>query len=172
MRNLLVALAAMLFPVVANAQQAKPSAIADYVSFCLALWTNSPDAETKANALGLQSGIANGARVTIGKSTIQFYKSGQGGQNVTAITTAFADGKETSCDVNLGPGIERTDLESLQRALGLDGQILPIGPATIGYWKMPDKGAPILVKVLVSSRVATLNVQEFEAAASGETSRH
>ena len=67
--------------------------------------------------------------------------------------------------------MERADLETMARTLGLDGQILPLGPATVAYWKMPDGRAPVLIKALVSSRVATLNVQKFETAPKGATHR-
>jgi hypothetical protein len=172
MRTLLAAVAVVLFPVFANAQQTNPVPLADYVSLCLAIWTDSPDTQAKANALGLQSGIAAGARVTIGKSTIQFYKSGQGSQTIVAVTTAFADGEESSCDINPGIGLERADLETLERALHLDGQILTLGPATIGYWKLPEGRPPVLLKAVISSRAVTLNLQKFEPAAKDVTHRH
>lgn len=172
MRKLLAVLTAMLFPVFAHAQEDKPVQLADYVTFCLALWASSPDIDAKANALGLQSGIAAGAHVTIGKSTIQFYKAAEGNRTLTAVTTIFADGKEFSCDVNPGIGVQRNDLEAMERTLGLDGQILPLGAATIGYWKVPDRSSPVLLKALVSSRTATLSLQEFEASAPDATKRH
>ncbi len=171
MRHSLTAAALALFPVLANAQETKPVPLADYVSLCQAIWTNSPDTQAKANALGLQSGIAAGARVTIGKSTIQFYKAAQGNQTIVAVTTAFADGEESSCDINPGIGLERSDLETLERALHLDGQILTLGPATIGYWKIPEGRTPVLLKAVISSRAVTLNLQKFEAAAK-DTHRH
>jgi hypothetical protein len=145
----------------------------DYVSFCLAVWANAPAIEAKASALGLQQGFGTaGARVTIGKSAIQFYKSAQGNQTVGATTTMFADGKDSPCDINIPVAVSRTDLETMERTLHLDGQIMTVGAATIARWKMPDRRPPVLLKVVVGSGMVTMAVQQFEAAAKDAAQGH
>jgi len=167
MRNLLGAL--MLLSAVAHAQETTPARLADYVPFCLALWTNAPDIQAKASALGLQTGFgAEGVRVTIGKSTMQFYK-GQGNQTVAATTTLFADGKDRCCDVNLPIASNRADLDTMEQALHLDGQIMALGPAVMGRWKLPDRQPPVLVKVVVGRSIVAMTVQQYEAAAKDAT---
>jgi hypothetical protein len=167
MRKLLAVLIATLFPVFACAQEAKPVQLADYVSFCLAVWAGAPDIQAKASALGLQDGLGStGARIAIGKSSLQFYKAAQG--NVGVTTTTFADGKDLSCDVNLSIAVNRTDLETMEQILHLDGQIITLGAAVIGRWKMPDRQPPVLLKVIVGRSVVAF-VQQFEAAAKDAT---
>ena len=168
MRNLIAVLVAMVFPWSVSAQDMKPIQLSDYVSFCLAMWGGSPDIQAKANALGLQNAFPAVATVTIGKSTLQYFKSGKENEIVGAIITIFADGQESWCEVtNPSIRVDRADLESMQRALNLDGQILPLGAATVGYWKMSSGRTPVLLKAVVSSRVVTLNMMEFEPAANG-----
>lgn len=176
MRNLLGALAAMLFSAVAYAQENKPvqlpGPLADYVSFCLALWTNAPDVQAKASALGLQDGFgAQGMRITLGKSTMQLYKA-QGNQTVIATTTLFSDGKGLSCDVSLPVAVNRTDLETMEKSLHLDGQIMTLGPAVIGHWKMPNRQPAVLLRALVGKAAVTIGMQQYEAAAKDATQRH
>jgi len=96
MRQVLIgAMIAVAFPAMAAAQEAKPAPLADYVAFCLAVWDGAPDLQAKANALGLQgvTGSAD-ASLTIGKTTVRFYKSAQTNQTVSATSTTFKDGKD------------------------------------------------------------------------------
>jgi hypothetical protein len=84
MRHLIAGLTVLLFSAaLASAQERKPVQLADYVSFCLALWADAPDIEAKASALGLQH---TADHVTIGKSTVQVYGAGPGNQGVVAVT--------------------------------------------------------------------------------------
>jgi hypothetical protein len=169
MRKLLAVLIATLFPVFACAQEAKPVQLADYVSFCLAVWAGAPDIQAKASALGLQDGFGStGARIAIGQLSLQFYKAAQGNQTVGVTTTTFADGKDLSCDVNLSIAVNRTDLETMEQILHLDGQIITLGAAVIGRWKMPDLQPPVLLKVIVGRGVVAF-VQQFEATAKDAT---
>ena len=178
MRTLIAALTAMLFPAVAYAQATTPVQLADYASLCLATWAGSPDVPSKASALGLQnvSGIA-GARITIGKSTLEVYKPAPGSQavgnqTVIAVTTVFADGKDSSCDVNIPVPMERADLETMAQALHLDGQILSLGAAILGRWKMPDRQPPVFIRALLPKAGLTMNVQQFEATSKDTAARH
>jgi hypothetical protein len=171
MRKLLAALTATLIPVIAHAQGTKPIQLADYVSFCLALWADVPDIQAKATALGLQDGLA-GARAVFGKTTIQFYKSVASNETVGSTTTIFADGKDLSCDVNIPGALDRADLERLEQTLHLDGQIITPGSAIIGRWKMPDRQPPVLLKAVGGRSVVTLVVQQFFPMPKGATQLH
>lgn len=194
MRNLTGLLIAMLLPAFAFAQEAKPMAeakpaqeaptqeakpiqLADYVSFCLALSTAAADANAKATALGLRNGFggAADAHVVIGKSAVDVYRAVEGNQirTVIAMTTTFADGKDFSCDVNFTAAeMARADLEAMERALDLDGQILTFGPAIMGRWKLPHRQPAVLVRATLGKNVVTMNVQEFEAAAGAGAEGH
>jgi hypothetical protein len=158
-------LATVLFPAFALAQSAKPAPLAEYISFCLALWNADPDVEARAHALELQdvSGSA-GATITVGKTAIRFYKSAQGNQTVGATSTVFDDGKDSSCDISLPVGVERADLEAMERAIDLDGQIVTFGPATIGRWKIRGRQPAILLKAVVGKSTTVLTLQTFKAA--------
>lgn len=178
MRYLIGVLTALLFPAFAQAQQTKPIQLADYVSLCLALWSGSPDVSAKARALGLQNGSGvTGAHITIGKSTLDLYKSALdaptiGNQTVAAVTTKFADGKDLSCDVTFPFAMDRIDIETMAQALHLDGQILTIGAVTFGRWKMPDRQPAIFVRALLPRSSFTMNVQEFDTTAKDATGQH
>jgi len=54
MRSLLL-LIAVLTPTFVSAEDAKPVPLAQYVSFCLALWEGAEDIPAKASALGLET---------------------------------------------------------------------------------------------------------------------
>lgn len=178
MRNLIGVLTALLFPAFAHAQQTKPIQLADYVSLCLAVWSGSPDVDAKASALGLQNGSGvTGARITIGKSTLDLYKSAPdipaiGNQTVAAVTTMFADGKDLSCDVTFPFAMDRIDIETMAQTLHLDGQILTVGAVTFGRWKMPDRRPPVFVKALLPKSSFTMNIQEFETTAKDAAAQH
>jgi hypothetical protein len=174
MRKLVSMLIVLFFPLLAYAQETKPVQLADYVSFCLALFSGSPDIPAKASALGLRSAFdVAGARVTIGKSTLQAYKAAQPNHTVITTTTLFADGKDSECIVSNPAGaVGREDLETLESTLHLDGQILTLGAATVGRWEMPNRKPPVLLKVTVSKVVVTLTAQKFEATAKRATLRH
>jgi hypothetical protein len=170
-------LIALLCPAFAHAQQTKPIQLADYVSLCLAVWSGSPDVDAKASALGLQngSGVA-GARITIGKSTLELYKSAPdgptiGNQTLVAVTTTFADGKDLSCDVTFPFPMDRIDIETMAQTLHLDGQILTLGAATLGRWEMPDRRPPVFVKAILPKSSFTMNVQAFETTAKDAAAR-
>jgi hypothetical protein len=141
MRNLIVGLTAMLFPVTfASAQDTKPVELADYVSFCLALWADAPDIQAKASALGLQN---KADHVTIGRSTVQAYTDRPGAlpRGAVAVTTIMADGKDLYCDVSVSGLVygdaSRTDLETMEQTLHLDGQIVATSATVGAHWKMP-----------------------------------
>jgi hypothetical protein len=158
-------LASVLAPLSASAQGAKPVPLADYVSLCLALWDGSPDLSAKASALELQdmTGSIAGAAITIGKTTLRLLKSARPHHTVGATTTTFADGKDFSCDINLPMPVERADLEAMERALDLDGQIMTMGPATMGRWMMRKQASPLLLKAIASKGSGVVFVQKFEA---------
>lgn len=164
MKNLVLIAAICISSVHAHAQETKPIPLADYVSFCLALWAGS-DVQAKANDLGIQSAIPAGGSITAGKTTIQLYRAAQGSQTVSAAKTIFDEGTEWTCEANLATGLERADLETLERVLGLHGQVLTFGPANVGYWIMPNRQPPVLIKGLAGSRIGILNLLAFEAAA-------
>ena len=95
MRYLLGLLAVILLPAVAAAQEIKRAPVADYVSFCLALWDGDPDLYAKAAALGLQDAAGGnpGVSITVEKSTLQFFKGAQGSGTVGSIYTTMEDGE-------------------------------------------------------------------------------
>lgn len=165
LRNLIGLLTALLFPAFAWAQDAKPVPLADYVSFCLVVFERAPapEIQSKASALGLRepSGMA-GAAIMIGKSTMMIYRSAQGNQTVAATFTTFEDGRESECDVNLAVPTERADLEAMQQALDLDGQIVTAGPAIIGHWKMRKRQPPVLLRAIVGKTITTMMLLKFE----------
>lgn len=172
MRNLLAVLMAMLFPALASAQETKPLPLADYVSFCLTQWAGAPDIQAKASALGLQETTGLGASVTIGKSTIQMYKSTQAPLSFVVTTTIFADGKERACDIAMPAAVNRTDLDTMAQTLHLDGQLMPFSATVVGHWKMPDRRPPVLLKGIVGKTVFSLEVRQFEPAAKDSTEHH
>jgi hypothetical protein len=171
MRSFVSLAAILLFPALAWAQDArpaplaeKPAPLAEYVSFCLALWDGASTLQAKASALGLQDVTGSaGMSITVGKSTMQFYRASQGNRTVGATSTTFADGKDSSCDVNIHTAVERADLEAMEKAFDLDGQILTLGPTTMGRWKMRKRQPTALVKTVVGKNFTMLMVQKFEA---------
>jgi hypothetical protein len=164
MRIVVGLLAAALFAAGASAQEAKPVRLGDYVSLCLALWEGAPDLQSKASALGLQDVTGSaGASITVGRSMLRFLKSAQDNQTVGSTFTTFADGKDFSCDINLPIVVERADLEALEQAIDLDGQIMVLGPTTMGRWKMRKPQPPVLLKAIVTKTSAIVMVQKFEA---------
>jgi hypothetical protein len=164
MRNFLGVLGVILFPAFAWAQDAKPVPLVDYVSFCLALWEGAADIQSKASALGLQDVTgASGASITVGKSTMRFYRAAQGNHTVGTTSTTFMDGKDSSCDINLHTTIERADLEGMEKAIDLDGQIMTLGQATMGRWKMRKRLPAVLVKAIATKTSTILMVQKLEA---------
>jgi hypothetical protein len=146
------------------AQDAKPVPLVEYVSFCLALWDGASDLQAKASALGLQDATGSaGASVTVGKSTMRFYRSAQGNQTVGTTSTTFTDGKDSSCDINLHTATERADLDSMEKAMDLDGQTMTLGSATMGRWKMRKRQPAVLLKAIAGKTFTMLMVQKFEA---------
>jgi hypothetical protein len=178
MRTLVAVLAVLLFPALAYAQDAKPAHLADYVSLCLAMWSDAPDLESRASALGLQNAAtAAGARITVGKSTLEVYRSAQtnpvfGTQTIIAATTTFADGRDLSCDVNFSTPVERADIDTMAQALHLDGQILTFGQVTMGRWVMPGKRPPVLIRALLPKNNFTMNVQELDTSIGNAAAKH
>jgi hypothetical protein len=162
MRYLLGVLAAVLLPAIASAQDSKQAPLADYAAFCLALWDGASDVATKAAALELRdaTGGTSGVSITIEKSILQFFKSGHG--TVAAIDTAMEDGKESSCDINLQVASERTDLETMARTLDLDGQILTLGRATMGHWKIRKRQPAVLLRTILGKNVTTIMLVRYE----------
>ena len=138
MRYLFCLLAVLLLPAAATAQDIKRAPLADYVSFCLALWDGDSNLYAKAAALSLQdvAGENPGLSITVEKSTLRFFKGTQGSGTVGSIYTTMEDGRETSCDINLTSISERSDLDVMTRTLDLDGQIMTLGPTTMGHWKI------------------------------------
>jgi hypothetical protein len=165
-RQIVIALvASVLGSVAAWAQDAKPVPLADYVSLCQSLWDASPDIPAKASALELQdmTGASAGAAITIGKTTLRLLKSARPHHTVGATTTTFADGKDFSCDINLPMPIERADLEAMEKALDLDGQIMTMGPTTMGRWKVRRQASPLLLKAIATKTSGVVFVQKFES---------
>jgi hypothetical protein len=160
MRHLIAGLTVLLFSAaLASAQQRKPVQLADYVSFCLALWADAPDIEAEASALGLQH---TADHVTIGKSTVQVYGAGPGNQGVVAVTTILADGKDLYCDVSVPGTMVRADLETMEQTLHLDGQIIATSATVAGHWKMPDQQPPMLLKAFISRSGLALAAEQFK----------
>lgn len=171
MRYLLGLLTAILLPAVATAQDIKPAPLADYVAFCLTLWDGGSDLSAKAAALGLRDAAGGnpGVSITVEKSTLRFFKPTQGGGTVGAIVTRMEDGKESSCDVNLTSISERADLATMSSALDLDGQIMTLGPTTMGYWKMRKRQPVVLLRAILGKSNTTMTLVRFEP--TSETSR-
>jgi hypothetical protein len=171
MRIFIGVVIAVLVPAFAWAQDAKPVPLAEYVSFCLAVWEGAPDLRAKASALGLQDVTGSvGTSITVGKTTVQFYKS-QGNHTVGATSTTFTDGRDWSCDVNLPVAIERADLEAMERTVDLDGQIASFGATTIGRWKMHKRRPAVLLKAVAGKTFTMLTVQKFEATAASANAK-
>ena len=168
MRSFIAVMTALLFPTLACAQDAKPAPLADYVSFCLALWDGASDLSAKASALGVQDVTGSaGMSMTVGKSTLQFYRAPQSNppvnRTVGATSTTFTDGKDWSCDVNIHSPVERADLDAMQKTLDLEGQILTLGPTMMGRWKFRKRHPITLIKTVVGKNFTMLMVQKFEA---------
>jgi hypothetical protein len=142
--------------------------LADYVSFCLAVWEGARDVPSRAAALGVfdVTGSA-GAIITIGKTTLRVYKSPQSNHLVGMTSTTFADGKDWSCDVNFPMPVERADLETMEQAADLDGQIVTLAATTIGRWKMRQPRTPVLVKMVAGKAAAMLTVHKYEPMQAG-----
>jgi hypothetical protein len=94
---------------------------------------------------------------------MQFYRAAQGDRTVAATSTTFTDGKDWSCDVNIHTATERADLEAMQKAIDLDGQIMTLGATTMGRWKIRKRQPTSLLKVVVGKNFTMLMVQKFEA---------
>jgi hypothetical protein len=171
MRYFLGLLAVILLPAVAAAQDIKRAPLADYVSFCLALWDGDSGLYAKAAALGLQdvAGANPGVSITVEKSTLRFFKGTQGSGTVGSIYTTMEDGRESSCDINLTSISERSDLEVMTRTLDLDGQIMTLGPTTMGHWKI-RKGQPaVLLRAILGKTNTLMTLVKFES--TSETAR-
>jgi hypothetical protein len=172
MRSVMGAVFAAMVPALAGAQEAKRAPLADYVSFCLAVWENARDLPAKAGALGLSDMTGSaGASITIGKTTIRFYKSAQPNLTVGATSTTFKGGKDWSCDVNLPMAVERADLESMEQAADLDGQIATLGAATLGRWKMRQPRPAVLIKAMAGKAFTMLTVQKYEPTPAGANAK-
>ena len=171
-RTLIGAMIAAMVPALAGAQEAKPTPLADYVSFCLAAFEGARDLASKASALGLSdvTGSATGsagAFFTVGQMTLRTYKSAPLNQTIIATSTTFNDGKDWSCDVTLpNVVVARADLETLEQVDDLDGQIATVG-ATFGRWKMRRPGPPVLIRVIATKLSTMLMVQKYEPAPAG-----
>ena len=51
-----------------------------------------------------------------------------------------------SCDINLPGAGERAELEVMEKALDLDGQIMTLGPTSTGRWKIRNRQPVVLLK--------------------------
>jgi hypothetical protein len=167
-RAFLCLFTAVLFPAFASAQEPKqestPGTLDGYVSLCLTAWEGAPDLRAKVAALGLQDVTGSaGATITVGKASMQFYRSPQGDTVGTTFTT-FADGKDWSCDINLRKPVDRTVLDAMETALDLDGQLVAMGPVTMGRWKFRKRQPVVLVKAIATQGSTIIMVQKFEAA--------
>jgi hypothetical protein len=164
-RSFIALAGVILLSASAWAQDPKPAPLADYVSLCLALWEGGPDIQPKASALGLQdvTGSAGGLAITVGKVTVRIMKGPLPHQMVTATSTTFADSKDFLCEVNLPIVVERADLEVMEKALDLDGQITAFGPTTVGRWKMRKQATPLLLKTLAGKNFLMLTVQKLQS---------
>ena len=173
-RTLVGAVVAVMIPTFVGAQETKPARLADYVSFCLAVWENASDLPSKASALGLADATGStGAVVSIGKSTFRVYKSAQTpAQVVTATSTTFADGKDWYCDIVVPKPIERADLEVLEKDMDLDGQIATFGPATMARWKLRQQHPPVLIKATGTKTLTLLIVQKYGPTPAGAHAKH
>jgi len=94
---------------------------------------------------------------------MRFFRAPQGNRMVGAVSTIFADGKDSSCDINLNFAIGRADLEALEKAADLDGQIMTLGPTTMGRWKIRKRQPAVLLKTIASKTSTILMVQKLEA---------
>jgi hypothetical protein len=163
MRRFLVLLAVFVLPSVAAAQEVKRVPLSEYVAFCLAVWDGASDVPAKASALGLQDAAGlSGASITIEKSTLRFFKPVQSNGSVGSINTVLEDGKASSCDISLAYPSDRADLEEMARALDLDGQILTLGPATMGHWKIRKRQPAVLLRAIVGKTNTNIGLMRFE----------
>jgi hypothetical protein len=162
MRYFLAILAFVLLPSVATAQDSQRITLADYVAFCLALWDGAPDISARASELGLldSTGGTSGASITIEKSTMRLFKSAPG--NVSAISTVMEDGRQSWCDINIPSASDRADLDGLAKAMDLDGQVVTLGPATIGSWRIRKRRPPVLVRTILGRGATTVVLVRFE----------
>ncbi|HJT06053.1 MAG TPA: hypothetical protein VJ747_03955 [Stellaceae bacterium] len=142
-----------------------PSAkLADYVSLCLAMWNDDSDTASRASALGLQDMAGIGAAITIGKTTLRGFRSNPNRGSVFTMSTRFSDSSKTStCDVAMPRTIVRAELETLEKDLDLDGQIVTLGPAAMGQWKMRARQPAIFLKVASGNGNLLLSVQQSES---------
>jgi hypothetical protein len=163
-RNLLGFVTAILLPTLGSAQEVKRAPLADYVSFCFALWEIAPEVQAKAKTLGLDDATgAAAASITVGRSTMRFFRSPQANQTVNSTSTEFKDGKDFSCDINLPGAGERAELEVMEKALDLDGQIMTLGPTSMGRWKIRNRQPVVLLKAIIPKASTILMVQKLEA---------
>jgi hypothetical protein len=171
-RTLIGAVIAVMVPAFAGAQETKPAPLADYVSFCLAVFEGAGDLPSKAGALGLSDATGlPGVFVTVGQMAIRTFKSAQSNQTVVVVSTTFKDGKESTCDVTLPTvAVARADLETMEHVDDLDGQIATVG-ATFGRWKMRRPGPPVLIRVLATKFSTMLMVQKYEPTPAGANTK-
>lgn len=140
--------------------------LADYIASCVAIWNKAPDADTKLSALGLQN--AGGAavnEVVMGKTALRAYVDSEHKITFNAATTDFADGRAFYCDVNIQNAFTRANLDEMEKASELDGQIFNLGPITMGRWKTRGVQGAIFVKSIVSKTNLTLSLEKFVPAA-------
>jgi hypothetical protein len=170
-RTLLAAAIAALVPAVSGAQEAKSAPLADYVSFCLAVWEGARDLPSRAAALGVfDAAGSTGAIITIGKTALRVYKSPQSIHMVGVTTTTFEDGKDWSCEVNFPRPVERAELETMEQAADLDGQIVTLSGTSIGRWKMRQPRTPVMVK-MVAGKLGMLTVHKYEPMPAGANAK-
>jgi hypothetical protein len=171
-RTLIGAVMAVMIPALSGAQEAKPARLAEYVSFCLAVWEDARDLASKASALGLADATGSaGASISVGRTTLRVYKSAQPNHTVGAIFTTFKDGKDWSCDVNLPMAVERGDLEAMEQVADLDGQIVTFGPTTMARWKMRQPRPPVLIRAIANKASTMLMVQKYEPTPAGANAK-
>jgi hypothetical protein len=171
-RTLIGAVIAVMVPGFVGAQEAQPVRLADYVSFCLAVWEDASDLSAKASALGLTDATGSvGATITVGRTTFRVYKSVRPRETVTVTTTTFTDGKEWSCDVAMPRAVERADLEAIEKVVDLDGQIAPFGPTIMARWKMRESRPPVLIRAIATKTVTTLMVHKYEPTPDGANAK-
>ncbi|CCE02466.1 hypothetical protein [Bradyrhizobium sp. STM 3809] len=160
MRYLLAVLAIVFLPSAAAAQER--ITMADYVALCLALWDGAPDISARASELGLvdSTGGTSGASITIEKSTMRLFKSSSG--NVSAISTVMEEGRQSWCDVNVPVALDKADLDVLAKTLDLDGQVVTLGQATIGSWRVRKRRPPVLVRTILGRAATTVVLVRYE----------
>jgi len=59
---------------------------------------------------------------------------------------------------------QRADLEAMEQAADLDGQIATLGPTMIGRWKMRRQRSAVLIRAIAGKPLTILAVQKFEPA--------